>query len=1136
MKGFKLYFYNNSGDAILFSSFIIGQNNNTITFNESIEESEHNSFTLSFSFSSELDFNSSSLITKLRIGRKLKLEYSNYDGNSYIDFIIISITPESKGDNIIYNISAQDYFNFKISRNNVGLSFDTLDDQEWNDLEVDGNIYYIGNYLLKRGNLQDISSYTLNNISLYTKPTSFVLDKNNFFDIIENIEFVNRYEDYIVLNLTILPDNNPGTTTPDDQILSHSLNVTLTGGGTGNVSIKIENTTREYIEITFIDYMGEFYTKKYIFYIENAQIKVIELIVDRTKTLTEITESEIKNTLLFSSFPYIKQYYNSPVYSTGSWKIEEDLDNFTLYEKINFSIDSSNTYNALIELANLMGCLLIINYNNRIISFLEKSDDIFNKNYQLSPDLNLQDFGLTYNGENYYSIYWVEGGLDDYEFIVTMVPYIPSGTLRFLRTIVNNAAYDIDVTDIPTNYYSLIWDEGVWKEYISKDEKSTEYIDTMNFILVGNYIPYIDSFILNLDYLLTYGLLTSIQHTALLEYFYNDLRKANINLSYFWNQKNAIENEIFTIETEIDIASDFLSSGDTENFLMYYNDFNNLFYKDYDNTIVEENKILTLAEIISLSDTSFLEMSYPLTLTIDSIDYIINQSAVNIINDITYVLSTDVYATKEIITINTTITGKGSFISEHIKNIYSVNREWYRWFHPNLKPKITVFETSNLPNLNTSKMFTKNDIALVYLSDGSKEYYIVKEYSDLTNSTSFAPTTEVLKNANIKYSNSTVSIFNRYPLFYKYNYYKSSSYIEERYLYYKQLLIDAIQKRDENLEAREKYNTLKNSETEGSATFIEYITLYESANTNYELYKRLAGEWGYDENNDEFLNYKTNYNNISWSASGDTINPIKGFYVVNPILDVAAKRIYCDKVIIIFTNPIGGDTFSWNFGEESGNSIIAIDTSGTYGFPYVDEWTPNSSISGDVYVDLSDEDWNNFYYEGLEIYGKYCFIVDNFFNYKTDYYAEPNYIDYSSNNLYGLYSTAKDTKDTLWFNIKKDYGDILYEGYYKNELETNSISLYNQAVINKEIYKIPEEDYDITYLDASQILGININQTIVGDKINIISNNLGILEEHINEIQITGISKNLRDDMNIKLSVSLNKDITYLEKLLGLTK
>ena len=116
------------------------------------------------------------------------------------------------------------------------------------------------------------------------------------------------------------------------------------------------------------------------------------------------------------------------------------------------------------------------------------------------------------------------------------------------------------------------------------------------------------------------------------------------------------------------------------------------------------------------------------------------------------------------------------------------------------------------------------------------------------------------------------------------------------------------------------------------------------------------------------------------------------------------------------------------------------------------------------------------------------------------------------------------------------YGNYLLSSYYKNDIEVDSAKLYKQAIIYLERNKSPEEEYGISYLDISNIIGKEINQISIGDKINILNYNLGILEESTNEIQVTSISRDLRTQNGIQLGVSRQRNLDYIENLLASIK
>ena len=100
MREFKIYIIDNSENDILLSDFK-DSDSPTLTFNEQLEENEHDNYTFSFSVVSKISQNLDSslepqiyLVKYLQMGRNLKLELEGKEG--YIKFVITSITPEEK--------------------------------------------------------------------------------------------------------------------------------------------------------------------------------------------------------------------------------------------------------------------------------------------------------------------------------------------------------------------------------------------------------------------------------------------------------------------------------------------------------------------------------------------------------------------------------------------------------------------------------------------------------------------------------------------------------------------------------------------------------------------------------------------------------------------------------------------------------------------------------------------------------------------------------------------------------------------------------------------------------------------------------------------------------------------------------
>lgn len=160
----------------------------------------------------------------------------------------------------------------------------------------------------------------------------------------------------------------------------------------------------------------------------------------------------------------------------------------------------------------------------------------------------------------------------------------------------------------------------------------------------------------------------------------------------------------------------------------------------------------------------------------------------------------------------------------------------------------------------------------------------------------------------------------------------------------------------------------------------------------------------------------------------------------------------------------------------------------------------------------------------------------------------PEYEDEISNNerpsireidsIYSKYKKLEKDKANFWYDLKNDYREYLYEGYYENKIEVDPWSLLLQGLKIIKNHQSPSEEYDLTYIDGSQLIQKNIDLIKVGDLIKIKGEKLGVTENESNEIQVSSISRSLRDTSNMQLSVNqVRRADSIIEKLIsGLNK
>jgi len=145
--------------------------------------------------------------------------------------------------------------------------------------------------------------------------------------------------------------------------------------------------------------------------------------------------------------------------------------------------------------------------------------------------------------------------------------------------------------------------------------------------------------------------------------------------------------------------------------------------------------------------------------------------------------------------------------------------------------------------------------------------------------------------------------------------------------------------------------------------------------------------------------------------------------------------------------------------------------------------------------------------------GVLTLIKDRFEAYEDDYTA-------SADAIMPQYRTVEKQKKDFWYDLKENKQHIFTEGYYSNEVETTAENLLPQATAIYSDHKIPTESFGITYIDASDLLSVNLEKLKVGQFIKIENDDYKIISTEESKIRIMSISRTLRDSTNISLQIS----------------
>ena len=106
-------------------------------------------------------------------------------------------------------------------------------------------------------------------------------------------------------------------------------------------------------------------------------------------------------------------------------------------------------------------------------------------------------------------------------------------------------------------------------------------------------------------------------------------------------------------------------------------------------------------------------------------------------------------------------------------------------------------------------------------------------------------------------------------------------------------------------------------------------------------------------------------------------------------------------------------------------------------------------------------------------------------------------------------------KLNFWYELKEDRQHIFLEGYFEDDVESNAEDLKTKAEIVYQNHKTPNEDFGISYIDPSEILGLEINALRVGDFVKFKDSSLN--EE--SRLKVASISRVLKQNSNITVNI-----------------
>lgn len=346
------------------------------------------------------------------------------------------------------------------------------------------------------------------------------------------------------------------------------------------------------------------------------------------------------------------------------WKMDPDINNH-IYQfpnnlyfgvepmKISLEVKEATPYKIITEIANLFNAILLIDYNTKIISFLNKEKASY-KGLKMKSNSTLSKFSYSEKGDNLYNIMHVNGGTDAYGNYLSLAPSMPLKISKIITETADIRGTEEEYSILPilneNNYYihptfcrikgnDYIYvkrcindvyqyiqttENRYWEEcetindlnsfvnncYLNLDEEEKDDEDAEDFNLFFkklSRIPHAGSFMYNFDYWKESGLLTKQRYTNLIKLFNHDMRNVNLKLNAYSSTYNIInyklqqlikqEEELISLMAAEDTTNaSFISNNNTVSAMNYLSACN---YFEDNNLFLKENAYLPIGSVQS---------------------------------------------------------------------------------------------------------------------------------------------------------------------------------------------------------------------------------------------------------------------------------------------------------------------------------------------------------------------------------------------------------------------------------------------------------------------------------------------------------------------------------------------------------
>lgn len=573
MKKFLIYGFINDNPVLITNSQNLSF---ASTFDETMSLQRNMKSSLSFKITDKLESGETNPFLGLvypnaHIRLKVWENVDNDPKYHTYDYIITNISSEFYKEVLVYNISAEDFASTVYSKEGQGMSIDSTGTLRELTEEI---LFKSRKNLIYRNLYHNYFSFA----TYRNAPTDAYIDYSNFLYTFPSGSSAASFE----------ISRDKGIT----SILKYRFGFRVIIGGTGNTNFSatleqynisgtkigtdctiVINNNIEFSEVFLVQDETKYFKivfnmnttldkqvliSLFSFYLEESYAEEVAFDLDTGDSIYAILGKDDLTQSLYLSDLYNENDFISEISYNGEYDI-------ITFQKSTLTLDNSNLYNSLVEVAKLFNADLIFDYELGTVNFLNRDKYIF-KGYKLNPEFNLLTLSREERTEELATVLHIRGSED----VLSSIPEMPPAFQSYFNDCIEN-----DFTgSLYFETFELVYDYTLGSslypagevhnftsaaayikntpKYVNGSFTPIKAIEIDNFASVADKIPQFENTLYSLDYFMKSGKITQTLYDNFNKYVNDSLRKINIKSQIFSNRYYSNDTILSTKKSEID--------------------------------------------------------------------------------------------------------------------------------------------------------------------------------------------------------------------------------------------------------------------------------------------------------------------------------------------------------------------------------------------------------------------------------------------------------------------------------------------------------------------------------------------------------------------------------------------------------